>query len=529
MKDVSAPTRQDTTEPAGLAGLVLYWVSSGHLLLLAVLLVEGMWFYAWMVWVGLWGGFGFGDVPLGVWSILFLLWSSFHAVQILGQQRWSTKKARYVAGFISVVLLAVVARLENGGGYGLLDLEWVRLAAYGLVGTFPSALQVTLLGSAYLWWRGYQLAREGLHQEQVRHSFLVGLGGLLLGLLVWEVAFRSGVGFATTRWHALAIIVVFFAAAAIALAMSHLMKVRAEITELEEASQVSGRRWSAVLLGVVTGTVMAGAILSGVFSVNFWAVFLRLISMVSYVVAYLLYYLMLPIAYLMELLIYAVRWLIARRDPTEQTTIRLPDMNYLREITQESVDVATPLWVILLKWGLLLLILAVAVRFLAHLLLKSRRGAVREKNFTELHESVGSWRDFARDLLLGLFHLLFWFRDQGQRARSRIPTLVHSKPDSPEHDMEVREMYATLLDEARTAGFARRAKETPNEYLDTLRRHFPTEEDALEQITQDYVSVRYGEQAVSTAEKGLLNQMWRRIYAIIRELAHAKDGTTKDK
>ncbi|MDO8751544.1 MAG: hypothetical protein Q7K03_10460, partial [Dehalococcoidia bacterium] len=478
MKGVSAPAGQAPTESADLGGLVSYWLSSGHLLLLAVLLVEGLWFYAWMVWLGLWGGFGFGEVPLGVWSTLFLLWSSFHTVQILGQQRWSTKKARFVAGLFSAMLLAVVARLENGGGYGLLDLGWTGFAAHNLAGTFPSALQITLLGSAYLWWRGYRLAQEGLNQEQVLHSFLVGLGGLILGLMAWEMAFRSGVGFATTRWHALAIVVIFFAAAASALAMSHLMRVRAEMAELGEVPQVSGNRWSAVLLGVVTATLMAGAILSGVFSVNFWSVLLRLLSLVSYGVAFLLYYLMLPIAYLVAVLIYAVQWLLAKRGPVAQPQIQLPDLSALRAIPQEGREIAVPLWVILLKWGLLLLILALAVRFLAHLLLKRRRGAVQQAGFTELHESVGSWRDFVRDILLGIFRLFFWFRDQGQRARSRVPTRAHSRHDSPEHEMEVREMYATLLDEARTAGFPRRAKETPNEYLDTLRRHFPTEGDA---------------------------------------------------
>ena len=527
MKDVSAPAGQDTTESADLGGLVSYWLSSSHLLLLAVLLVEGMWFYAWMVWLGRWGGFGFGEVPLGVWSTLFLLWSSFHTVQILGQQRWSTKKARFVAGFFSAMLLAVVARLENGGGYGLLDLGWTGFAAHNLAGTFPSALQITLLGSAYLWWRGYRLAQEGLNQEQVLHSFLVGLGGLILGLLAWEMAFRSGVGFATTRWHALAIVVTFFAAAASALAMSHLMRVRAEIAELGEAPQVSGNRWSAVLLGVVTATLMAGAILSGVFSVNFWSVLLRLLSLVSYGVAFLLYYLMLPIAYLVAVLIYAVQWLLARRGPVAQPQIQLPDLSALRAIPQEGREIAVPFWVILLKWGLLLLVLALAVRFLARLLLKRRRGAVQQAGFMELHESVGSWRDFVRDILLGIFRLLFWFRDQGQRARFRGPARAHSRQDLAERELEVREMYATLLDEARTAGFPRRAKETPNEYLDTLRRHFPTEGDALEQITKDYVSVRYGEQAVSPEEKGLLNRMWRRIYAGIREIIRAKNGTTK--
>ncbi len=529
MKGISAPAGQDPPASADLSGLVAYWLSSGHLLLLATLLVEGMWFYAWMVWLGLWGGFGLGEVPLGAVSILFILWTSYHTVQILGQQRWSTKKARFVAGFFSAVLLAVVARLENGGGHGLFDLEWTRFAAHGLAGTFPSAIQITLLSSAYLWWRGYRLAVEGLHQEQVLHSFLVGLGGLLLGLLAWEMAFRSGVGFATTRWHALIIVVVFFAASALALAMSHLMRVRADMTELEEAPQVSANRWSVVVLGVVTGVVITGTILSGVFSVNLWSVLLRLLSLVSYAVAFMLYYLMMPVAYVVAVLIYAVRWLISRRGPVSQPTINIPDLSGLRVVPDQSHHAAIPLWVILLKWGLLLLILVLAVRFLARLLLKRRRGAVLQKEFTEVHESVGSWRDFVKDLLLGFFRMLFWFRDQGQRVRGKAEGKANSRQNAPEREMDVREMYGNLLADARTAGFPRRAKETPNEYLATLRGHLPAEGDALERITHDYVLVRYGEQSVSSEEKGLLNQMWHRIYAGIRDLVRAKKRPAKGK
>ncbi len=71
------------------------------------------------------------------------------------------------------------------------------------------------------------------------------------------------------------------------------------------------------------------------------------------------------------------------------------------------------------------------------------------------------------------------------------------------------------------AGFARKARETPFEYLATLERRLPDEKDALERITQEYVRVRYGEETVSAQESGLINRLWRNVYAAMRGLVGA--------
>ena len=501
-----------------------YWFTPASVLLFATLLMEGLWFYLWMVWLGRWGGFNLGEVPLTPVSIVLLLWTSYHTVRVLGQQRWSTKKARIAAGWFVAGLLILVVRLENGGGYGLVDPGWMRFAALGLVDSFPTAIHATFLGGTYLWWRGYRLAYGGLYQEQVLHSFLVGLGGIILGLLVWEVALRSSVGFEASRGDALVIIIAFFVAGLSALALSHLMQVRADMVQLEGAAQIGGR-WSLVLPGVIIGMLMIGGIVAALFSFDLWSPFLQLLSLVLSIIAFLLYYLMMPFAYLAEGVIYAVRWLISLMDPVEQPSFRIPDLSALR-LTQEQSEAAggVPFWVTLLKWGVLLFVAGLLVYFLARLLSGRRRSASQE-GVVEIHESVGSWRDFVRDVLLGLFLLLFWFRDRGQRVRRQVRIPFYSRPGGLDPEMEVRELYRRLLEEGRVAGFPRKERETPFEYQATLERRLPADQDALARITQDYVAVRYGEQAMSSEERGLLNRLWGNVYTAIRILARRSKGS----
>ena len=503
-----------------------YRLTSANVLLLVTLLMEGLWFYLWMVWMGRWGGFNLGEVPLTLVSILLLLWTSYHTVQILGQQRWGTRKARVVAGCVIAGLFILVVRLENGGGYGLFDLGWIRFAALGLVDSFPTAIHVTFLGGTYLWWRGYRLARGGIYQEQVLHSFLVGLGGIILGLLVWEVAFRSNAGFEATRGDALIIIIAFFVAALSALALSHLMRIKADMVQLEGAAQISGR-WSLVLPGVIGGMLVVGGTVATLFSFDLWSVFLRVLSLVSAAVAFLIFYIMLPLAYLAEGVIYVVRWLLSLLDPVAQPSFRVPDLGALR-LTQEQIEAAgeVPLWVTLLKWGVLFLIVGLLVYFLARLLMGRRRGAPVE-GAVEIHESVGSWRDFVRDVLLGLFLLFFWFQARGQRVRRKVRIPFYTRHEGVDHEMEVRELYRRLLEEGRGAGFPRKERETPFEYQATLERRLPADQDALARITQGYVAVRYGEQAVSAEEKGFLNQLWRNVYAGIRIVARRGRGANQ--
>ncbi|MBI2171592.1 MAG: DUF4129 domain-containing protein [Chloroflexi bacterium] len=498
------------------------WLSPDNLLLFSTFLMEGLWLYLWLALLGNGGFLGWKEVPLTLGSILLLLWSSYYGVQLLGQQlTWTSRKAHRMTGVVIVGLMLVVARLENGGGYSLLDPAWFRFASHNLAEAIFTPLQVTIAASIYLWWRGYRLAQEGLTQEQVHHSFIVGLVGVILGLIAWEGAIKSGGLVGISRGQPVLVVVLFFFASLMGLALSHLMHVRAEMMRRDGAGAFFSQPWTLQLLGLVTAMVVIGWVAASVFSFNALSPVFALVGLLSNLLSILLYYLLYPVALLAAGAVYAVQWLVRRFGGDRQPpNITIPDFSALRKLAEEGDAGGAPLWFVLIKWAVLLALLGGAILLLTRLLLARRRGIKPSEALEESHQSIGGWREFLRDVLLGLVRLLWWFRDKRDAALRRLP-LARRAPSwgAPGEELEVREMYAHLLAEARDAGFPRQQQETPLEYLGTLLARLPEESPALEGITHSYVSVRYGERPVPPEEKGLLNRLWRGVWGRIRGVA----------
>ncbi len=525
MTSSSGPGEYSSSEQSMLKSFAAYLLGASNVLLVAVLLVEGSWLYLWMVLMGRWDGFRIGEIALGPLPIVLIPWLSYHSSQLFGQQRWSQEKAQWVTGLAVVFLMLLVVRLENGGGYSLFDPGWIGFAAESLVGSFPTSFHVTLGGSVYLWWRGYKLAQGRLDQEQVVHSFLVGLGGIISALLTWEIATRSGQEFQATQGQSVFITLIFFFSGLSALAMSHLLRVNAEVAQVERRSQPVGSHWLLVLPAVVTGVLTLGWIFTAIYSLDLWAPLVTMVSLGGDGLSFLLYYGLMPVVYLAVGFIYLFRWIAALFGAGSQTTIQLPDLGALRAAPQATPDAESPLWALVVKWVLVLAVAGVLVYFLARLLLRGAPRPTEAKEFVEDHESTGTWQDFMRDLLLGLLFFMNWLRDHSERVQQRLTRRITRRSGYLKADMEVRELYAHLLQETREAGFPRKEWQTPFEYLDTLKRNVTPEWEELERITEDYVVVRYGEKPVSDDEKGLLNRLWRSLQMRIRGQRVEDDDT----
>ena len=496
---------------------VLTWVSSSSALLWATFLMEAMWFYLWMIWLGQWDSFGIGEMPFTPFSILLILWASYYVVQIIGQQKWDAGRTRLTASLLVVVLLGAVARLENGGGYGLLDPGWVGFARESMVGGFPTGLQVTLLGGAYLWWRGFRIAQEGLDREQVLSSFKVGLTAIVLGLLVWETALRSGAEFGATRTQAIAISSVFFLSGVSALALSHIMRARADLARHEGLQQNFITQWSVVLLCVAGGMLLMGWILAGLLSLDVWQPLLNVLAFAAYLMGLLVYVILLPIAFLAAGLVFAVQWLISQFGGGTVPRLELPDFSALRRIPEEGDPVTgAPVWVAIVKWVMLVLVLSALVYLLARLVLRRRSGFTVGESVPEVNESIGTWSNAIRDLLTGLIMFALWFRRKGRALRGKLPLLQTSPAPSYQGDMEIRKLYSSLLYETRQAGFPKEESETPYDYLPELEQRLVEDREALQTITKDYVESRYGERPIADAELSMLNRLWRTLVVHIR-------------
>lgn len=504
---------------------VSVWLKPERVLLFATFLIEGLWVYLWLLLLGHGTGLGWSEVPFTIPSILLLLTASYYSVQILGQQRWSHRKARGVAAGAIAVVLLLLLRLENGGGYGFLDTGWLGFANEGLIGSWFTSMQTTLVGAIYLWWRGYHLAREGITQEQVFHSFVVGLVLIVIGLLAWEGLYRDGSLTGVSRGLAPAVVVLYFFASFLALSLSHLIRVRAEMMRSEGAGGFFSQPWTLQLIGFVTGLIVLGWIVATVFSFNIIAPLVWSVSLLSKLLSFGLFYLAYPFALLASGLIYVVRWLLAAFGAEGGPTPRVPDISGFRSVVVDTAPDQTPAWLIAAKWMLALALLALVVYLLSRLLIGRRERPRPKEALEELHESLGGRREFLRDLLLAVLRLLLWFGVQRDRLIRRTPVLRRmGGRDIPGSDMDVREIYGSLLTESGDAGFPRRREETPFEYLETLATRLPAQQEALERITQDYVRARYGERGVSPEERGVLNRMWREVYRHLRGILSPKSN-----
>ena len=506
-----------------LAG-ILTWVSSSSALLWATFLMEAMWFYLWMIWVGQWDSFGIGEMPFTPFSILLILWASYYGVQIIGQQKWGTGRTRITASILVVALLGTVARMENGGGYGLLDPGWSGFARESLVGGIPTGLQVTLLGGAYLWWRGFRIAQEGLDREQVLFSFKVGLTAIVLGLLVWETALRSGTEFGATRTQAIAIASVFFLAGVSALALSHIMRARADLARHEGLQQSFITQWAVVLLGVAGGMLLVGWILAGLLSLDVWQPLLNVLSLAANLMGLLVYIILLPIAFLAAGLVFVVQWIVSQFGGGTVPSLELPDFSALRRIPEEGdPSTGAAVWVSIVKWAALVLVLSALVYLLAKLVLRRRSGITVGESVPEVNESIGTWSNAIRDILAGLIMFALWFRGKGRALRSKVPLLRPADPvPSYQGDMEIRKLYSSLLYEARQAGFPREESQTPYDYLPELEQRLVEDKEALQTITKDYVESRYGERPIASAELSMLNRLWRTVVVHVRNAGSRK-------
>ncbi|MEE2701053.1 MAG: DUF4129 domain-containing protein [Chloroflexota bacterium] len=505
------------------ANSLLNWLTPEKVLLFATFLVEGLWLYFWLVLLRHGTRLGWDETPLTLGSIVTVLFLSFYSVKVLGGQQWNSRKTTGIAIVVILTLLVLLVRIENGGGYALTDPQWLGYANHGITGSVFSSMQWTILGSLYLWWRGYHLARDGLSQRQVFHSFIVGLITIALGLISWEALYRSGSLSGVARSFPIFVVTAYFFSSLLALSLSHLIRVQTEMMRREGSSGFFSNHWSLQLLGFVTAMLVAGLMMSTVFSFNIIAPLLWVLSGISHLLSLAIYYIAYPFAVLGTGLLYVFRWLLSKFGSGPQASITVPDFNAFRQAVPEGGQEGTALWIVLLKWVVVIALVSLAVYLLARLVLQRTGGSKTAEALEEVHESVGGVKAFIRDLLLGILALFAWFRGRRNQILQRIPVIRRTMERRiPDRELDIRELYSMLLLESRDAGLPRHHSETPLEYQDKLQNWLPVEREALEHMTHYYMLERYGEGHIRDTSR--INRMWRAVSQRIRNIVHATES-----
>ena len=480
----------------------------------AVILMEVLWVYPWLVWAGEWPELDWQRPPLSLASLIVLISIAFFSTRLFLGRRWLL---RWTQLGIVLVAIFVVVRIEYGAGFALLSGQWFAHTAQIFLDSFSHLHPIGLapIVAVYLCWRGISLGRSPLYFNDVYRSFLFGLAALVLLIIVW--AGSLGIGSLESLASTVGLHVAgFFFFGLTALALGNLQAIRRRMLR-EEMAPISSLRWLAILLGVVGGIVLLGIGTASIFSADFVALLGRVFNLVFDLLRQAVHYLLIPFGYLAERVFYAVQFilnLLRSEQPLEP--FETPEFFEPAEIPGGAATQAAGSVVVLaLKWTFFALIAIAVVFFLARALFRLRAFRA-EAEVEEVHESLWSWQGFKADLRL--FLSMLWRRWE-RKKKELVP--VSAVPgwylgEDAQGMLGIREIYRYLLWEASCFGITRRRHETPYEYARRLGQGVPEGSEQVGELTSLYVDVRYGEVEAEDRQVDYANSLWQVLRRLLR-------------
>jgi len=480
----------------------------------AVILLEAFWVYPWLVWAGEWPKPNIERPPLSLISLIFLLSTSFFITRFFLSRKRSLKWIQ-----LSIVLVAIflVLRLEYSAGFNLLSRQWFIHAIQIIIDSFshPHAITLALIVSIYLSWRGIRLGYSSLYFRDVYRNFLIGLSALIILIIFWTITL--GIGSLKNLASTFGLYVTgFFFFGLMGLALGNLQAIRRR-TLLEEKAPLSNGRWITIIFGVIGSTVLLGIGVASIFSSNFVELLGRLWNFTINLLIQAIHYLLIPLGYLAEWLVYIVQFIINLISAREQQLFPMPEF-FEPELPKAVTTPSSTLDIVLvLKWILFTLVVFAAIFLLFKAISRFRSfQADAELEVEEVNESLWSWQDFKADLRL-FFSMIF---QRWQRKRTE-PVQVTPAPtwyisNDIQDILDMREIYRRLLWEASAFGITRQQHETPYEYTKRLTKAVPESTPQLEELTKLYISVRYGDLKVEDEKAEYANSLWRVLRRLLR-------------
>ena len=490
----------------------LNWITT-VLTPLAIILMEVLWVYSWLVWFGKWPASGIDRPSLSLISLIFLIGASFLATRFLLKQKWALVWSQLSIVLCGLVAIFLVLRFEYNAGYGFFDGQWfVYISRKILIGfSALQSLALAFLVGIFLWWRGIKWGRSRFYFEDIYHSFLFGLFALVLLVIIWGVSLGTGSLSGLTSSTGIYVAGFFFFGLS-ALALGNLRAIQERLSSSEGAGPFLGRRWISIMLGVIGAIIIVGIGLATIFSDDVVTALGQALGTVADWLYKGLYYLLIPLSYITYVIQFVMRLIIRllmSGEPVEPTEF---DFFEPAEQAEQVMSQGLPPAVILaIKWtvfaiiiGLVLFLLTKAVR---------RIMSFREyKDIEQIDESLWSWQGFKADLRL-FFSLL---AKRFKRTR-KMPAASPYEAEETEGMLNIREIYQRLLRETSLLRLARQRNETPYEYAVRFSHAVPESSEYLNEITSVYVNVRYSEIAAEKKQINFANSLWRALKTILRK------------
>jgi hypothetical protein len=478
---------------------------------LAVILMEAFWVSPWLGWLGVWPVFPELRPVLHLASVIIVLVASLAVTRVLLRQKLPMWSVQSIVIGLGLVTMLLVLGVEYADGYVFLSGQWFGHVGQLLGATFVHASTIVLALPAmiYLWWRGIMLGQSTSYFKDIYRSFLLGMVALIVLIIIWQASSSSGTFPKPGAGIGLNVIAFFFFGL-LSIAICHLYLMRGTMPR-EEAALTSVWRWLPIMLGVIGGMVLIGFGVTSALSNEFFESIGHGAGVFFDFLGKIFHYILIPFNYLFEGIFWLLRFLvnlIRGNQPMQPGNAGNMTIQGMPAITPSELS---PAVTEAIKWFVIALITAAVVFILAKAISRLRTQRAREE-IEEVHESLWSWR-MLRDDLRELLNTM------GQRFRRKpSDSAQYHFDENASGRLDIREIFRHLQWEAGRSGMSRRRHETASEYTSRLQRMVPDSSGPLNQITDLYVGVRYGEINVPEEQVDSANSLWQTLRELLRKL-----------
>ncbi len=430
--------------------------------------------------------------PRLVATLLFLiLMLPINLTRLMRHSGWRQKRQQWVLFFALPVVIFIANGMLVYQHSNIFDLSWIpklfaHLAERGNLHWLRDLTVFILI--TIVWGRGTALMNR--HFKVKKAGLLLRIGGLILApLTIW-------LGQTRLQWGTAPFLLLFFATGLTAVAF-----IRAEEIENQRSGQSAylSPRWvshivlTTFLICFVTGSIVLLLTEESATAVIGWlAPVWTAVSFASTVIGIAFTYVLLPILTLVGYLVEGVYTLFTHIfgevnwfNPQPNGSFNDSQILTLSDLTTAAQNLPLTGKIILFVISGLIIILGALV--LVHM----RRVKLAAMHGTPITQRNSSDRDklgLAEKLLDKLGLLRDWYA-----AAS------------------IRRVYKQMVKAATVSGYPRPDTETAYEYLDSLRKVWPSHHTECQLITEAFIKIRYGELPETKEELAMIINAWQKL------------------
>ncbi len=471
-------------------------------LTLGLTVMDACWLYVWSALLGRFGDPARAMPLLSPLSIVAFQLVAAFTTEHLGRHALTSRRVRVALLTTGVAAVLVAIRFDQYPASSGLDWLAMMLRALAVaIGSLTAPALAFILGLA-IWWRGINLGRQTSTFVEVEGAFRLGIG-MLVAFGIVQVVSTHGEALTALQADTTIYVVGFFFVSLLSLALGRLESLSTRTRSIGINSQ-----WLSVLILLSAAVVLVALALGQIVSFDLLVIATRpFFDVLGRVLLVLVYLLVIPIAYIVELLIYALLSLV-QPDSNRQRP-QPPEPNDIDNFLQRLFAQGIPAEVLgALKAAGALLLFALALVILNRAFRRWRPAGADAEAALEERDSVFTVRRL-RDLLLAWWKSLFR-RGHGEVGAGALHGSDSASPSLEVERVSIRTLYRDLLRLGESIGVTRGTGTTPLEHEAPLVATLEPPR-TVQDLTEAYVEVRYAERDTPDREVERLTEALRSV------------------